>query len=288
MAGHMQTFRQIEAWLLQWDRLRADGRTREADVIASRIRGDVDRDFATFERASKGDMGIHAHYLSVSALGFSTMPAATPAIAANLGRSDVRLVGNALIALGVKADPNTPDKALLVRVGRGQPAEPMRYAPLALAKVLDARTAAGRPVDEAFERQALARLGSIVVERDPIVRLHVAKALGALRIGGTYEYLSVLTRDPQMRVRWASAAALARSGDERGFPEVVRLLHDVPEESQPIIQDVLISYAHKLQGRPLSSAEIQSLGVGPRAWTLWFTYWKRSQAKRNPATSPRR
>jgi len=276
----MELFRGVETLLLRWDALRADGRVGEADVVAGKLRTQVDANFPTFQRAAQGKLGIFAHYLAVSALGFSAHPAATASIVPNVARADERLAGNALIALGIRADPKTPDEILLARVGRGQALEPMRYAPLALAKVLEARRAAGRAPDEVFERKALARLGSIVVERDPIVRLHVARALGELRIPGISTYLEILTRDPQMRVRWAAAAALSRGGDESGFPDVVRLLHDVPQESKPVIRDILVSYAGRLQERPLSPAVIEGLGLGPRAWTLWFNDWRKRPAGR--------
>ena len=123
----------------------------------------------------------------------------------------------------------------------------------------------------------MARLGAIVVDPDPITRLHVAKALSAMRIRGTYEYLRVLTGDPVMRVRWAAAAALERQAEPQGFPVVVQLLAEVAPESKHIIRDILISYAGRLQGRPLTNSEVQSLGIGPRAWSHWYATWQRTQ-----------
>ena len=121
----------------------------------------------------------------------------------------------------------------------------------------------------------MARLGAIVVDQDPITRLHVARALGAMRIRGTYEYLKVLTGDPVMRVRWAAASALERRAEPQGFPTVVKLMAEVAPESKHIIRDILVSYAGRLQGRPLTQQEVVSLGMGPRAWNQWFFDWQR-------------
>ena len=132
----------------------------------------------------------------------------------------------------------------------------------------------------------MARLGAIVVDPDPITRLHVAKAMAAMRVQGTYEYLRVLTGDPVMRVRWAAASALERQGDPRGFPAVVQLLSEVAPESKHIIRDILIAYAGRLQGRPLTGGEIASLGIGPRAWSQWYHQYTRTQGARATAAPP--
>lgn len=274
---YLEQFARVEAMLLRWDSLRANGRNPEAQSLAPSITQAVDADYPTFERAARGELGLHARYLAVSALGFASAPGATAVLAEQVAGRDGRLAGNAFIALGVRADPNTSVDLIIARIGPTQPLEVKRYAPLALGKVLEARAAAGMPVSQGQERQAMARLGAIVVDPDPITRLHVAKALSAMRIRGTYEYLRVLTGDPVMRVRWAAAAALERQGEPQGFPAVVKLLSEVAPESKPIIRDILISYAGRLQGRALTRSEIESLGIGPRAWSHWFSTWQRSQ-----------
>ncbi len=275
--AHLPQMQRVEGLLTRWDSLRADGRVAEADALAPRIGQEVDADFATFARGSRGELGPHAQYLSVSALGFSRNPQATRALLERLPDRDARLVGNALIALSVRADPNTPYDALLARIAPNMPLSVKRYAPLALANVMDARARSGVPADPAREQVALAKLGSVVVDHDAILRLHVAKALGAIRVPGTFEYLRVLIGDPNMRVRWAAAAALERKGEPAGFPEVVRLMHDVAPDSKAVIRDVLISYAAKLQGRPLTPGEIESLGTGPRAWSQWYNHVRKTR-----------
>jgi len=242
--AHLDTFGRAEALITTWDNLRADGRTAEARGLEPQIREEVDRKFATFVQGASGALGPHAQYLSVSALGFSANPQATRVLVQRLLEKDAELQGNALIALSVRADPNTPIDALLNRTSPAMPVSVKRYAPLALAKVIEARRRAGMPENGGVTQQALARLGAL---------------------------------DPQMRVRWAAAGALEALGDPRGFPGVVRLLHDVAPDSKHIIRDILASYGGRLQGRPLTSAEIQSLGIGPRAWSQWYTVWRRSR-----------
>lgn len=285
---YLDRFQRVEVMLTRWDALRADGRTQEADGIAQRIRAEVDPAFPDFERGSTGELGPHAQYLCVSALGFSTQARATEILVQRLADRDARLVGNALISLGIRADPRTPIEPLFKFIGPAMPQEPRRYAPLALAKVLEARASTGQPADPGLEAQALGHLAPMAVDRDPIVRLHVAKALGAIRSPGTSEYLRVLAGDPQMRIRWAAAAGLERQGDPLGFPEVVRLLHDAGNESKHVIRDVLISYAAKLQGRPLTPQEVERLGIGARAWSQWYTTWTRSRGLDKRSAAGRR
>ena len=84
-----------------------------------------------------------------------------------------------------------------------------------------------------------------------------------------------------MWIRLAAAAALERQGDVRGFPQVVRLLTDAPAGSRAMIRDLLISYAGKIMGRPLSKQEIERLG-GPRAWSQWYTDHLKSKGLKPP------
>lgn len=274
---HLQSFARVEAMITRWDSLRANGRAQEANSLAPSITQSVDADYATFENAARGGLGLHAQYLAVSALGFASSPSATQVLTQQVAGRDGKLAGNAFIALGIRADPNTSVDLIIARIGPTQPLLVKRYAPLALGKILDARTRAGFAPNQGVERQAMVRLGAIAVDPDPITRLHVANAMSAMRVADTYDYLRVLTGDPVMRVRWAAAAALERQADPRGFPAVVQLLSEVAPESKHIIRDILISYAGRLQRRPLTAAEVESLGIGPRAWSQWFNVWERSQ-----------
>jgi len=279
---HLAQMQRTEVLLTRWDGLRADGRSVEAEALKPRIAQEVDGDFVTFQRAADGELGPQAQYLAVSALGFSNRPEATRALLTRLADRDAGLVGNALIALSVRSDPDTPVDALVNLIAPTLPAAVKRYAPLALANVMDARTRAGAPVDAVREQVALAKLGAIVLDPDPVTRLHVAKALSALRIRGSLPYLRTLVGDPTMRVRWAAAAALEAQGDPEGFADVVKLLAEVAPESRTVIRDILVSYAGRIQGRPLTQAEIDSLGTGPRAWSQWFNH-VRGQVPASPS-----
>ena len=274
---HMDTFARAESLITRWDALRGDGRMMEARTLEPQIQSEVDGSFPTFVEGAQGRLGPYAQYLAVSALGFSARPDATTILAQAAGGRDPKLAGNALIALGVRQDPNTPMDVLLNRTSPAMPPAVKRYAPLALAKVLEARTRAGYPVNSGVQQQSIARLGALAVDPDAIVRLHVVRGLQATQSPAAYDYLAVLVGDPQMRVRWAAAGALERLGDPRGFPGVVRLLHDASPDSKHVIRDILVSYAGRMQGRPLTQQEVDSLGVGPRAWSQWFTEFRRAR-----------
>ncbi|MDF1702683.1 MAG: HEAT repeat domain-containing protein [Planctomycetota bacterium] len=277
VTAHLDTFARTEAMITRWDTLRNDGRAVEARALEPKIQAEVDADFTTFMQGARGALGPHAQYLAVSGLGFSARPEATTLLVERLSDRDARLVGNALIAIGVRADPNTPTDVLINRIAPVMPTTVKRYAPLALAKVLEARQRAGLAATPGSYQQALSRLGALAVDPDPIVRLHVVRGLQALQHPGVYDYLAVLVGDPKMRVRWAAASALERTGDPRGFPGVVRLLHDVAPDSKHIIRDILVSYAGRMQGRPLTQQEVDSLGIGPRAWSQWYTMFRRAR-----------
>lgn len=151
-----------------------------------------------------------------------------------------------------------------------------RYAPLVLAHVLEARRALGQEPDVQTKRDALPRLGDLVEDPDPVVRLHTMRALGALDATGATEYLVQGLEDNHVRVRYAAAAALERSGDPAGFERVIVLLSKAPPDAKPMLVDLLTSYAEKLQGAPLSAEVRAGLGTHPRGWVQWFDAWRAS------------
>ena len=273
--GHIDTFARAEAMITRWDALRNEGRMPEARTLEPKIQAEVDASFPTFVQGTTGSLGPHAQYLAVSGLGFSARPEATAALVQAASGNDARLAGNALIALGVRADPNTPMDMLLNRINPAMPLPVKRYAPLALAKVMEARDRVGYPPNTGVRQQAVVRLGALAVDQDAVTRLHAVRGLQATGSPAAYDYLAVLVGDPQMRVRWAAAGALERLGDPRGFPGVVRLLHDAAPESKHVIRDILVSYAGRMQGRPLTQQEVAALGTGPRAWSQWFAEYRR-------------
>lgn len=280
-SAHDEQFFRVEGLVSQWDAAQADGHERDAEAFAAKIREEVDRDFATFSAASRGDYGVKAQYVGIKALGFSANPVATPLLADRLGDADPRLVGNALIGLKIRSDPRTPLPAIVSLIRSPLP-EPRRFAPLALANVVLARERAGIPLESRTADDAETGLVALVRDHDPVVRLHVAKAFGALRRSTANDYLAILLGDEHVQIRLAAAAALERIGDPRSFPKVVDLLDTVPDDAKPVVRDVLLSYAERIRGSPLTPAERTSLGTSRRAWDLWFA------ANQRPAAAPRR
>lgn len=262
-------FHKVDMLIAQWDVAQSSTRTDQADALFQQIRVEVDAGFPDFVAAARGDQGMRMQYLAVGALGFSARPQATTALIEQLAGTDPQLVGNALIALKLRADPDTPLPPILRMVTANAPA-PRRYAPLAVANIAEARWRTGRGMDPAMQRAATHVLSGVVADRDPYVRLHVAKALGALRGPGTYDLLMILMKDEEIRIRLAAAAGLERVGDPGGFPEVVRLLADAPDDLKPTVRDLLASYGGRLQGEPLDPQEVASLGVSPQSWQRWF------------------
>ncbi len=276
-AGTKEGFARLDELIARWDAAQSSGDVNEADVIKSQLMTESDTQFDALATAAEGANGRAAQLLAVSALGFSSRPEATKVVTSALGNNDPRIVGNALIALKLRADPTTPLGPLMKWIEPRAPTLPRRYAPLALANVMEARNKSGYPTEVAAERQALLRLNTVVEDRDPFVRLHAAKAFGALQNVSTHTQLKQLIQDETLRVRWAAAAAYERSGDIRGFPMVLRVLNDTPAKSKHIVRDVLVTYAGKLQGSPLSEGEVQAMGAAPHAWGRWFSSLKESK-----------
>lgn len=272
----------LDLMITQWDVTQAEGRRLQANTLAEDIRREVDLGWPQVVQAAQGQLGVREQYLGVSALGFASRPEATQLLVDMLSARDAQLMGNALIALRLRADPATPLEPLVDLSARNQTLPAKRYAPLALAAVLDARSRAGAAPTVELEQRALIGLASLVGDRESVVRMHTARALGALRGVDPTASLALLSADQDMRVRWAAAAALERSGSPNGFPHVVRLLHETPQDSKHIIRDMLVTYANRLRGQPLSSQEIDALGIGARAWTQWFNEWTSARGTPTP------
>jgi hypothetical protein len=275
----MLRFHRVDMLIAQWDVAQAAARAEQAEALAGQIRGEVDAAFGDFVTASDGRMGTQLQYVGVGGLGFSARPEATQALLNRLADTDPQLVGNALIALKLRADPATPTAPLL-KLLSSRATAPRRYAPLALANVVEAQWRAYGRVDPAMQRAAMQTLSGVVADRDPFVRLHVAKALGALRAPGSYDLLVILMRDDEVQIRLAAAAGLERLGDPNGFPETIRLLADVADDVKPMVRDILASFAHRLRGHPLTPNEIQRLGTSPHAWSNWFNEFTRARGLR--------
>jgi HEAT repeat protein len=275
----VQRFIRVDSLVAQWDALQADGREEEAAAIAEKARLEVDAAYPSFVAASRGEMGLRRQYLGVQALAFATDPSATDLLVERLSGSDPRLVGNALIALKVRADPRTPLPPVLSLLGKAS-TEPRRFAPLALANVLAARERAGIPLETQHAQHAMTGLVGLIQDRDPYVRLHAAKAMGALRRSEAVDFLVLLLRDEHVRIRIAAAAALERIGDPRVFPQVAVLLESCEPDARVLVRDVLFSYAERIQGAPLSPAEREALGTSLPAWNRWFGDRRAATARR--------
>lgn len=267
----------LDGMIIEWDEAQATGDVDRARTLEQQLRYEVDANDATLQQAARGDQGLAAQYLAVSALGFSSSPQSTRSLVDVLPSRDAELVGNALIALKLRADPETPLGPVMAHIQKRSPTGPRRYAPLALATVLEARARVGRTSEGGTTATAVSRLSVLVNDIDPIVRLHVARALGVIRTPGTVPPLQELVGDDHARVQWAAAAALARTGDMRGFPAVLRLMHGTPEESRHLIRDILVSYARSMQNQPLTDSQLAQLGTGVSAWSQWFSDFKRSR-----------
>ncbi len=275
-AADATMWRRLEAHLVAWEDARGSAYPEQADEHAARLRGEVDAHRAMLGDAVEGRFGKAEQALATSVLGFASDTEATAVLVRVLTNRDPRIAGNALIALGIRRDPTTPLGPILAYCDRTRPTEVRRYAPLALANVLDARAARGETPDLIAKRDALTRLATLIEDHDAVVRLHTVKALGALDAVGATNHLVATLDDPHLRVRYAAAAALERSGDPAGFERVVALLAKSPVDAQPMIADILMSYAERIQGSPLAPEFREKLGTHPRPWIHWFDDWKRT------------
>ncbi len=229
----------VDALVRQWDAAQSGGSDDVAQAFAAKIAAEVDADYAFFESASRGQQGLRTQNLAVQALAFSKNPGATMLLADRLGDLDGSVVGNALIGLKIRSDPATPIPPLVTLLRANYP-EARRYAPLALANVVRAREAAGRPIEARLSDEAMSGLVGLVQDPDPYARLHAAKAMGALRRSDATDFLVLLLKDSHGTIRLAAAAALERIGDPRAFPPVIGLLDRTPDDQKSLVRDVLV------------------------------------------------
>lgn len=268
-------YRRLEALLAAWDDSQGAGRMDEAHDHAARLQQEVDAQRGLLDAAARGREGAAAQALAVSVLAFASDGTATAILVRTLESKEPRIVGNALIALGIRSDAETPLGPLLAYCERRWPLEIRRFAPLAVAHVVDARAQRGVSLDATAKANALIRLGALAADSDPVVRLHAVKGLGVIDAAGAVELLIERLKDGHVRVRYGAAAALERTGDARGFQHVVLLLANAPPDALPMLGDLVASYAERMQGRPLDPAERAALGSNARAWSRWFDEYRR-------------
>ena len=275
-AGEERYFR-IDTLITQWDAAQSSGQDEQASMLAAKIGEETDADFPLIAASAAGRYGLRAQHLAVKSLGFSKNPTATGLLVARLNDPDPQLVANALIGLKLRSDPRTLLPPIIILL-RSDAIEIRRYAPLALANVVLARERAGRPIEPALAADAMTGLVGLVQDRDPFVRLHAAKAMGALRLPEANDYLVLLLRDEHEKIRIAAAVGLVRIGDPQTLPQLVLLLDDVGVNQQPIVRDLLAAFAERLQGAPLTPEQVTALGTSPRAWGRWFSELRARQA----------
>jgi HEAT repeat protein len=274
----------IARMLEAWDESQGTGDERRAAAFAVHLKNEVDAGIEDVRAAFRGETGDEGRYLATMALGFASAPDGTTLLVERLKDDDPRLVANALIALKLRADPSTPLIPMARHVGSGS-RDVRRYAPLALAHVLEARRRAGIAPDVAVEARVGPMLAKQAEDRDPLSRLHAARALGELSIPGAGPTLVKLVRDENDRVRMGAALALARRGEPEGLTEVVRLLDQGPAAGKPAVALILFLYAERLTGVPLSESEKQRLGTSPIAWLRWDAA-RAAKASAQPGAPP--
>lgn len=264
----------IDRLLVEWDQAQGEGRG-EAQGLAARLRGEVDAAWSDVVAAHDGQGGEDGRYLATMALGFASRPEATPRLMGTLEATDPRLVANALIALKLRADPATPLPALAFYL-RSSDKDVRRYAPLALAHVLEARRRAGAPADAGAQGSIYDRCLPSARDADVLVRLHTVRLLGELDLPEAATTLRAILADPSTRIQLAAASALARRGEAAAFPEVVRLLHEAPDRGKPLVASILVAYAERLAGAPLALADRERLGTDSLAWSRWYGAWQKT------------
>jgi HEAT repeat protein len=280
-----ERFFRVDAMIQQWDAAQVDGQEELAASLAVKIGQETDADWPIFVQAARGEVSVAAQSLAVKALGFSKNPQATAILVERLQSEDAPLVGNALIALKLRSDPSTSLPPIL-RLLRSSAKDIRRYAPLALANVLLARERVGRSLEPALARDAMTGLVALVQDRDPFVRLHAAKAMGALRLPDAVDFLVLLLKDEYVKIRIAAAAGLERLGDPRAFPQVIALLAAVDAAEKEVVAEILVSYAQRITGRPLTPEQRVELDVSPRAWERWYSDRDRGSSSPPPPLPP--
>ncbi|MFM8979042.1 MAG: HEAT repeat domain-containing protein [Planctomycetia bacterium] len=260
---------EIDLRLAAYDAAQAEGRVQEAEARAADLAQRVEADFVLLAAAARGAHGPEGAYVGTMAMGFARRAEATAVLVEQLAGRDARLVANALLALKLRADPATPLGPLGLHVA-SRDADVRRYAPLAVARVLEARRRVGMAPDRVAEDELLQRMAATLADQDPLVRLHTARALGEVSDRRAVDLLMRLLEDASERVRLGAAVALGKHGHGPGFVRTVQWLEQAADEDKPLFAAALAAHAGRLQGRPLTPLEERALGVSAPAWARWY------------------
>ncbi|MHC4939816.1 MAG: HEAT repeat domain-containing protein [Planctomycetota bacterium] len=264
--------RNTEESVKRYEELRLQGLTRAQIALRDSIATNVDKDFDVFrDMALEGKLYLHRN-MAVKCLGFARekMPDAREALLliAQKPNEQPFLRANAMRALGVLRDPETPLEPVVAMLGSGDAA--MRTEAAETFKELALVKKTPRELTPQYYT-AIERLATMLYDKpNRAGRRAAIWALANLRHPDTMEHLLAALGDPDEQVQIGALRGLELLGDQRAIEPLLEYLGDGPTSSAESWTILALKAIAVQGGFAKDPAELIPLGNSRRKWEDFF------------------
>ncbi|MHC4453015.1 MAG: HEAT repeat domain-containing protein [Planctomycetota bacterium] len=264
--------RNTEQSVKRYEELRLQGLTRAQIALRDSIATNVDQDFDVFrDMALEGKLYLHRN-MAVKCIGFARekMPDAREALLLIAGKPNEQpfLRANAMRALGVLRDPDTPLEPIVSMLGSGNPA--MRTEAAETFKELALVKKTPRELSPQYHT-AIERLATMLYDKSNRAGRRAAVwALANLRHPDTLEHLLAALSDPDEQVQIGALRGLELLGDQRAIEPLIEYLRDGPGSSAKSWTILALQAIAVQGGFAKDPAVLIPLGSSHRKWDEFF------------------
>jgi len=230
----------------------------------------VDDNFATFREVALNGEFLIRRNIAVKCIGFAIRKkkAAQSVLRKLYEDSEITIVQNAALAIGLLRDPEADFTPVVALLGHGDVTVRTNAATSIATLFLIRET----PRDLTPQHwAAIDRLVTLLHEDGAVRgRRAAAWALANLRHPAVLPHLVAALQDDDELVQIGGLRGLERLGDQRALEPVLEYLRDNPTDSgQSWARKVLVQIAVQ-GGFAQVPSELDPLGADPRKWSEWF------------------
>lgn len=264
--------RNTEESVKRYEELRLQGLTRAMAALRDSISTSVDQNFPVYRNmALEGNLYLHRN-MAVKCLGFAREQRADAREAlltiANKTDEQPFLRANAMRALGILRDPETPLEPIVSMLGAGDPQ--MRTSAAEAFKELALVRETPRELTAQYHT-ALERLATMLYDRaNRQGRRAAVWALANLRHPDTLENLLAALGDEDEQVQIGALRGLELLGDQRAIEPLVKYLRDGPSSAAASWATKALKAIALQGGFTKDPGELTPLGANPRKWEEFF------------------